>query len=83
MPGGRLCHFRYLACGDLQIADLIVFNGFKTRIGNRQRISGYHVPDLKIVLGVRASPTPTRNSRASLPTLPRTLSAYPRCVWLR
>jgi len=69
-PRRRLCLFLNLTRSGFQIADLIKLNGLKTRIGNRQRIAGS-----EIVFGVSAFPTPTRNSRASNPILPRMLSA--------
>ena len=75
VPWGRLRFFLNIPRTDLQIADLIKLNGLKTRIGNRQRIAGYSIAGSEIVFGVSAFPTPTRNSRASNPILPRTLSA--------
>jgi hypothetical protein len=35
-----------------QIADLIKLNGFQTRIGNRQRITGYCITCLELMLGL-------------------------------
>jgi hypothetical protein len=61
--------FLNLTRSGFQIADLIKFDCFKTRIGNRQRIPRYGITGSKMVFGVSAFPP------ASLPILPRTLSA--------
>lgn len=55
-PRGRLCLSLNFLSSDFQIADLIKFNGLKTRIGNRQRIPGYRVTGPEMVLGVSAFP---------------------------
>ena len=69
------CLFRNLPYSNFQIADLVELNDLETRIGNRQCFAGDGSTHLELVFGLRAFPTPTRNSRASLPMLPRTLSA--------
>jgi hypothetical protein len=53
-PRGRRCFFSNLASGDFQIADLIKFNGLKTRIGNRQPIPGYRVTGPEVMFSVSA-----------------------------
>jgi hypothetical protein len=55
-PRGRLCVSLNFLSSDFQIADLIILNGFKTWIGNRQRIPGYGVTGLEMVLSVGAFP---------------------------
>lgn len=55
-PRRRLCHSHSTTCSDLQIADLIKFNGLKTWIGKRQRIPRYGVTSPEIVFGVSAFP---------------------------
>jgi hypothetical protein len=55
-PRRRLCLFLNLTYGDFQIADLIKFNGLKTRIANRQRIPGCRVTGPEMVFGVSAFP---------------------------
>ena len=55
-PGRRLCLFLNLTCSDFQIADLIKFNGLKTRIGHWHRITGYGVTGLEMVFGVSTFP---------------------------
>ena len=54
VPWGRLRFFLNIPRTDFQIANLIKLNGLKARIGNRQRITGYRVPDLEMVFGVSA-----------------------------
>lgn len=53
-PRGRLRLSLNFLSSDFQIADLIKFNGLKTRIGNRQRIPGYRITGPEMVLGVSA-----------------------------
>src|ERR1700682_5260894 len=53
-PRRRLSLFLNPMCSDLQIADLIKFNGLQTRIGNRQRIPGHGVTGSEMVFGVCA-----------------------------
>jgi hypothetical protein len=53
-PGRRLRLFPDLSYGDFQIADLVKFNGLKTRIGKRQRVPGCPVTRPEMVFGVSA-----------------------------
>jgi hypothetical protein len=55
-PWGWLALSLSFPSADLQITDLIKFNRFKTRIGNRQRIPGYRITDSESVFGVSAFP---------------------------
>ena len=55
-PRRRLCLFLNPSYGDFQIADLIKFNGLKTRIGKRQRNPGCRVTRPEMVFGVSAFP---------------------------
>ena len=55
-PRRRLCLFLNHSDGDFQIADLIKFNGLKTRIGKRQRNPGCRVTRPEMVFGVSVFP---------------------------
>jgi hypothetical protein len=53
-PRRRLRLFLNLSYGNFQIADLVKFNGLKTRLGKRQRIPGCPVTCPEVVFGVSA-----------------------------
>jgi hypothetical protein len=51
-PWGRLHLCSTRTSGYSQIADLIKLNGFQTKVGNRQRITGYGITCLELMLGL-------------------------------
>ena len=55
-PRGWLCLFLNLTCGDFQIADLIRFNGLKTRIADEQRIPACRVAGPETAFGASVLP---------------------------
>ena len=75
-PRRRLRLFLNLSYGDFQIADLVKFNGLKTRVGMRQRIPGCRIARPEMVFGVGAFP----HAKEKIAALTSNPATNPECV---
>jgi hypothetical protein len=78
-PRGRRCLVLSFKWPNLQLADLVEFNRFKSRVLRRQRFTRYRVPGPKLVFSVRRLPySDQKISRFTADAATALFRAYPR-----